>query len=66
MSWKDCKIKWQNSPEGLRIKELAKMELFDIPELKDICERFRRGYYTDEQFKAILKNEIQQLELPHV
>lgn len=63
MSWKDCKIKWQETPEGERIFELTKMEIFDIPELKEICDKFRRGYYNDVQFRAILINEIKQLEL---
>lgn len=61
MSWAYCKSKWSNSKEGLEIKKLSEKDLWEIPQLREICDKFRRGYYTDEQFKAILKNEIIQL-----
>jgi len=61
--WKERKIEWQNTPEGKRFKELAGTELFETKELEDICDRYRRGYYQDKDFLAIIKSEIKQLEL---
>lgn len=61
MSWLLCKKKWMDSPSGKIIKKLTGKELFDIPELKDICDKFRRGYYTDDQFQEILVAEIKDL-----